>query len=186
MRRSFGRKVNKSNKDRLYTIFAFFVIAPIISIVLAFLLVQNVIIPRLDEDQKANSTIEEGISETGEGDIDLNNDTNIADNVDITKPDKPEEIEGSPSSGQVNAEETTFFSVQIGNFSSVTNAQALINDLKENNINDGYIVNVEDSYKVFAGEFQIKEDAYNYLENIREFYEDAFMNTVSSNDKVLE
>lgn len=52
MRRTMRRKVTNTGKDRLYTIFAFFIVAPVISIVLAFALVQNVILPRLEEGQK--------------------------------------------------------------------------------------------------------------------------------------
>ncbi|WP_352418826.1 SPOR domain-containing protein [Proteiniborus sp.] len=181
MRRNAGRRVNRNNKDRLYTIFAFFVVAPIISIVLAFGLVQNVILPRLAEEQKTINTIEEGLGEEEKSDNEFNIDTNITDNENVTEVVPTEETQGT--AGVI--EETTFYSVQVGNFSSITNAEALVKELKENNINDGYIVNNEESYKVFAGEFQIKDEAYNYLDKIRKLYEDAFVNTLSSKEKII-
>lgn len=184
MRRTIGRRVNRNKKDRLYTFFAFFVVAPIISIVLAFVLVQNVILPRLAEEQKTIDTVEERLGEGGNDYIDLNSDTSIANNENISESGQTEETGEVSGINEENVEETIFYSIQVGSFSSITNAETLIKELKDNNINDGYIVNVEESYKVFAGEFQIKDEAYNYLENIKKLYGDAFVNTVSSKQKV--
>ncbi len=185
MRRIPRRKVTNTSKDRLYTIFAFFIVAPIISIVLAFALVQNVILPRLEE-QTTISTIDEGLGDKVENSYELEDELNSAgdgessgkESIDLTDEDlKPKEEDTVA---------TTFYGIQIGNFSSITNAEAFIRELKGNNIEDGYIVNVENSYKVFAGEFEIKEDAYSYLENIRKTYVDAFVNVVSSKNKITK
>ncbi len=183
MRRTVGRKVNKNNKDRLYTIFAFFIVAPIISIVLAFFLVQNVILPRLSENQKTIDIIEEGLGEEVGKDVGLDINTSINNNEDMLESEPTEEKDESPDDKGGVVEETIFYSVQVGNFSSITNAEALVKELKEKNINDCYVVNIGESYKVFAGEFHIKDEAYKYLENIRELYEDAFVNMVSNKIK---
>ncbi len=186
MRRTVGRRINKSNKDRLYTIFAFFIVAPIISIVLAFFLVQNVILPRLSEEQKAIGTIEEGLGEEIGKDVDLDIDTSIKDNENMLESETTKEKDEIPDNEDEVVKETIFYGVQIGNFSSITNAEALVKELKEKNINDCYVVNIGESYKVLAGEFHTKDEAYKYLENINKIYEDAFVNTVSDKNKILK
>ncbi|WIV10567.1 SPOR domain-containing protein [Proteiniborus sp. MB09-C3] len=186
MRRNVRRRVSNTSKDRLYTIFAFFIVAPIISIVLAIVLVQNVILPRLEEGQNAISTIEDNLDKKGMNNLDSNIDSNSAGDKDMSGLEPVDETDQKPESNDENTIETTFYSVQIGNFSSTANAETFIKELKEKNINDGYIVNVGESYKVFAGEFQAKEEAYSYLENIKKLYEDAFVNSVSSKDKITK
>lgn len=187
MRRTVKRKVD-NNRDRLYTIFAFFVVAPIISIVLAFVLVQNVILPRLDNGQNVISTIDNNLDNELESDLDSRS-SQLTDNENISNEDSMEEQSTYTEVSQTEDENTvgsTFYSVQVGNFSSITNAELLVKELKSNNIEDSYIVDLGDSYKVFAGEFQSKDEAYNYLEIIRKLYEDAFVNVVSSKDKILK
>lgn len=184
MRRTRRKRVDKDKKDRLYTIFAFFIVAPIISIVLGFALVQYVILPRLDAEQKAINPIEEKIGEEEKSETKLNIDADISDTEDKSEPEPIEEKNDASNNEEENVKETTFFGVQLGNFSSITNAQVLAKELKENNI-DGYIVSDGNFYRVFAGEFNVKEEAYNYLENIREIYEDAFVNLVSSNEEII-
>ena len=186
MRRTMRRKVTNTGKDRLYTIFAFFIVAPIISIVLAFALVQNVILPRLDEGENTISTIEEGLGDIGENNYELDDEINSNEEGENLSSEPTEMIDKDSELGAENTVATVFYGIQIGNFSSITNAETFISELKGNNINDGYIVNVGDSYKVFAGEFKTKEDAYGYLESIREKYEDAFVNSVSSKDKITK
>lgn len=186
MRRTMRKKVTNTGKDRLYTIFAFFIVAPIISIVLAFALVQNVILPRLEEGENTISTIEEGLGGIEENNYELDDDFNLNEDSRDLESAPSELTDKDADSGEDNTVATVFYGVQIGNFSSIANADTFINELKGNNINNGYIVKVGDSYKVFAGEFQIKEEAYSYLESIREAYEDAFVNTVSSKDKITK
>jgi len=185
MRRTMRRSIS-NNRDRLYTIFAFFIIAPIISIVLAFALVQNVILPRLDEGHNTITT-ENILDNEIEDEFDSSN-LELIDNEEASVSDSLEEQgEGTISQTEnKNTIDSIFYGVQVGNFSSIANAELFIKELKANNIDDGYIVNVGDSYKVFTGEFQIKDDAYNYLESIRKLYEDAFVNVVSSEDKILK
>ncbi|SCG83774.1 hypothetical protein DW1_2209 [Proteiniborus sp. DW1] len=184
MRRTIRKRVTNTGKDRLYTIFAFFIVAPILSIVLAFALVQNVILPRLDEGQKTISTVDEGLGDKVEKNYGLEGD--LSSTVDgETLGTEAIDLTENVSESEEETAETTFYGIQIGNFSSITNAEEFIKELKGNNFDNGYIVNVGNSYKVFAGEFKIKEEAYNYLENVREIYEDAFVNTVSSKDKIF-
>lgn len=184
MRRTMRRKVTNTGKDRLYTIFAFFIVAPVISIVLAFALVQNVILPKLEEGQKTISTIEEGLGDNVEKNYELDDDLSSTGDEDITAAES-EDLTEADSESEEETIETIFYGIQIGNFSSIANAEAFIKELEANNIQNGYIVNVEDSYKVFSGEFKLKEEAYGYLENIREVYADAFVNTVSSKGKII-
>ena len=176
-------KVTKTGKERFYTIFAFFVIAPIISIVLAFALVQNVILPRLEEGESTISNLEEGLGNIGDNNYELDNDfSQIEDIEDLESNPNDLTVKDSDSRNPV----TVYYGVQIGNFSSITNAEIFINEIKGNNINNGYIVNIGDTYKVFAGEFQAKEEAYGFLESVREVYEDAFVNVVSSEDRLTK
>lgn len=183
MRRTMKRKVTNTGKDRLYTIFAFFIVAPVISIVLAFALVQNVILPRLEEGQKTISIMEDELGNNAEKDYELDDDLSSTGNEDSTVADSEDITEDNTDLDEENIE-TVFYGIQIGNFSSLTNAEAFIKELEENNIQNGYIVNVEGAYKVFSGEFKLKEEAYSYLEKVRELYTDAFVNTVTNKAKI--
>lgn len=184
MKRSFRRKVNRSNKDRLYTIFAFFIVAPIISVLLAFTIVQNFILPRLSEDQMTSSQILQ-TKDKEQNDINMNTDIELSDNTETEDLEQNEESNDTEKTSDESTIESTFFSIQLGNFSSLTNAKTFMNELAEKNINECYIIKVDEAYKVFSGQFDIKEEAYDYLEEIRLIYEDAFVNKVSNEDIIF-
>ncbi|SDZ32223.1 Sporulation related domain-containing protein [Proteiniborus ethanoligenes] len=184
MRRITRTKINKNKKDRLYTIVAFFIAAPIISILLGFFLVQYVILPRLSEGENTLNPIEHRVEENKETEADdISNDSVYEDDLNNQIGDTEESsdntdlVDSLPNTGDEEQREVTFYSVQLGNFSSITNAESFIKELKENNI-DGFIIS-NGTFKVFTGEFNSRDDAYKHLEGIKPIYEDAFVNLVS-------
>lgn len=149
------------------TIFVFFVIAPIISIAIGTLIVQNVILPHFQDiaDTKPASKIDNSIN---------NNESN--ENIIKEKDDKENDVE------DLNKLELTIngfnlYNIQIGSFSKIENAQALIKELREKGLG-GYIVKIND-YKVFCGTYLDREVCDKVLTDIRKFYTDAFVNTIT-------
>ena len=69
-----------------------------------------------------------------------------------------------------------FYSAQIGCFSSIENAKVFVQELKGNDIS-GYIVKMDDKYKVYSGMFIDREDAQTHKDQVKEIYEDVFVRT---------
>lgn len=182
-------KINKNKKDRLYTIITFFIAAPIISIVLGFFLVQYIILPRLSEEQNTLNPIEYRIEENKESEESnspssvLPSDGAEPQNETIDTEDSLEEADLVDNSSNEETEEKkdiSFYSIQLGSFSSLANAESFLKELKGNNI-DGYILKNR-TFTVFSGEFNSKEDAYKYLDDIKKLYGDAFIKLVSKKE----
>ncbi|MTI48559.1 MAG: SPOR domain-containing protein [Firmicutes bacterium] len=176
MRRT-RRSSKKSNVNKWANIFVFFVVAPAVAILISLGLVKYLLLPQFMPDKEANSVIDNVSKDTDQ-------------NQDEENSGKDNE-ENSENSNNNNSGIATYkldgmnlFSIQVGSFSSNDNAEKLVNQLKENNL-DGYIVDQE-SYKVFTGTFFSKEETETYLEIVRETYNDAFIKSFDINGSTIK
>jgi len=171
MRRKYGVK-----KDRLTTFFAFFVVAPFLAIVLGFAVVKFLIVPAfLPTYEDANKQITQD---------------NVGDTIDeieqgeyLSNEEEQDTQVNSTKINQSKIDGITLYNIQVGNFNSEENANNLISELSSKEML-GYLAKLN-SYKVFAGTYLSKEEADKYLLEVRNSYEDAFINTFSSEERVL-
>lgn len=166
------RRKRKSKKDKLLTIFVFFILAPVISIVIGILIVQNIILPHFEDvnDTKRSIKIEDNLSNNERNE-------NIAKDIDKQKIDDLKKLE-------LRIEGFDLYNIQLGSFSNIENAMNLRKELRGNGV-DGYIVKIND-YKVFYGTFLNREICDKILTSIRESYKDAFVNKITINDLVIK
>ncbi|MGF7056518.1 SPOR domain-containing protein [Brassicibacter mesophilus] len=177
MRQTIRRKRHKVKKDRLFTILAFFVVAPIISVLLGFVLVKYMILPRFLPVQK------EPTSQIIQDDISNSDDTNFQQNMQDEDNSEQSTQNQNIQLKQSKLEGITLYNIQAGNFSSVENAESLVKELATNGIT-GYIVKL-DSYKVFTGTYFNREEADKYLSKVKNTYSDSFVNTFSIIERVI-
>lgn len=156
------------------TIFVFFVIAPIISIAIGILIVQNVILPHFQDiaDNKLASKVDNSI-----------NNNEINENTTKEKDNKENDVENL-NELKLIINGFNLYNIQIGSFSKIENAQALIKELKEKGLS-GYIVKIND-YKVFCGTYLDREVCDKVLTDIRKFYTDAFVNTITIDNFIIK
>lgn len=176
MRNSIRRKRHRMEKDRLVTFIAFFVVAPLISIVLGFAIVKFLVIPTFLPVQDETNQL------TNQGDIN--------DNIDGFEQEEYqpnyEEDNNQNETTQVKQSEIegiVLYNLQVGNFSSEENANNLIKELNSKEML-GYLVK-GDSYIVFAGTYLTRAEADKYLPEVKISYNDAFISTFSLQDKVI-
>ncbi|WP_069649205.1 SPOR domain-containing protein [Caloranaerobacter ferrireducens] len=167
-----SRRKRKSKKDKLLTIFVFFIIAPVISIAIGILIVQSIIMPHFEDvnDTNLTSKIEDDLS---------NNESN----ENIVKDIDKQEINDLKKL-ELTIEGFDLYNIQLGSFSNVENAKALRKELREKGV-DGYIVKISD-YKVFYATFLNREICDEVLTSIRESYKDAFVNKITVDDFVIK
>ncbi|KPU27834.1 hypothetical protein TR13x_00280 [Caloranaerobacter sp. TR13] len=167
-----SRRKKKSKKDKLLTIFVFFILAPIISIAIGILIVQNIILPHFEDISatKPLSEVENGLS---------NNETNenVVKDVDKQEIDDLKNLE-------LTVEGFDLYNIQLGSFSNIENAKALRKELREKEV-DGYIVKIS-NYKVFYGTFLNREICDKVLMSVRESYKDAFVNKITVDNLVIK
>ncbi|SHH61224.1 Sporulation related domain-containing protein [Caloranaerobacter azorensis DSM 13643] len=165
-----------NRKDKLLTIFIFFVVAPIISIVIGVFIVQKFILPHFEDinDNKPISKIESSSNK------DKNNENIIIKDKD--KRDK-QEIDDSREL-ELTIEGFDLYNVQLGSFSNIENAKKLRKELRDKGAN-GYIVKIG-NYKVFYGTYLNRKMCDKVLTNIRKLYKDAFVNKIVVDDFVIK
>lgn len=153
------KRRNNSPKDKLTIFITFFVIAPLVSISLAYLVVNHVIVPCFIE-QKVE--IKEEIPP-------YNATADVHENINNNKDVEIPELE-------YKINDIGFCSVQVGSFNDINNAKTIIQDMKNNNI-AGFIVKIKDSYKVYSGVFTNEEHARKHKEELKKNYNDAFISS---------
>ncbi|WP_427338951.1 SPOR domain-containing protein [Caloranaerobacter sp. DY30410] len=170
MKSSMRKRRNK--KDKLLTIFVFFIIAPIISIIIGILIVQNLILPHFEDidNTKLTNKIENSSSNNKSNE-------NIVKDIDKQKIDDLEKLE-------LTIKGFDLYNIQLGSFSNIENAKTLRKELREKGAN-GYIVKISD-YKVFYGTYLNREICDKVLTSIRESYKDAFVNKITVDDFVIK
>lgn len=171
MRRT-RRGSERQNVNKWTNFLIFFVLAPIVAILLTIGLFKYLILPQfLPEDDKDanNNQIEQETDNPNSTDENDNSNSN-------------EENNGQLSMYTLDGMD--LFSVQIGSFGSKENAEKLVEQLKENGL-DGYLIE-KDSYKVFAGTFFSRQEADVYLIKVREYYSDAFIKSFSINGTTVQ
>ncbi len=156
----------------MLTIFVFFIIAPIISIIIGILIVQNLILPHFEDidNTKLTNKIENSSSNNKSNE-------NIVKDIDKQKIDDLEKLE-------LTIKGFDLYNIQLGSFSNIENAKTLRKELREKGAN-GYIVKISD-YKVFYGTYLNREICDKVLTSIRESYKDAFVNKITVDDFVIK
>lgn len=158
MRQNRGRK-SRRNLGKWGNIIIFFVMAPIVAILITAGLFKFLISPYIvsDDNEQVIQNEEDNLDQdTTNGDINNNGNSTDTDDTITLK------LDGM-----------SMFNVQVGSFSSKENAQVLVDELKQNEIN-GYMVN-KDGYKVFAGTFFSRGEAEKYRDDLKNTYSDAFL-----------
>jgi len=176
MRQPMRSKRHKVKKDRLFTILAFFVLAPIISVFLGFALVKYMILPRFlpVKEETSLQTLQEDIDNK---ETEFQQDIQNVDNSEQSTQDQNVQTKQSKLEG------ITLYNIQVGNFSSIENADNIVKELAANGM-PGYVVEL-DSYKVFAGTYFNREEADEYLSKVKDIYSDAFVNTFTIIERVI-
>jgi len=173
MRQSIKRKKGKIKNDKVLGFVTLFVFAPIVAILIGGALVRYIILPQfsLNENigviKEQKSEVIGDITDGGlitEGDSENSQDQNNEGNSNVDE-EKELKLEGN-----------TLYNIQVGSLSTEENAQALIEELKQQSI-AAYIVKT-DNYKVYTGTYFTKEEAEVYITEIREKYKDAFISNV--------
>ncbi len=175
MRQTIRRR-HKVKKDRLATFLAFFVMAPIISILIGLALVKYIILPRFLPVQNENAT------EIMQDDM-INSDVLLQQDVQEANTNQQNTEKSSVQINQTKAEGITLYNIQVGNFSNIENAQTLANELIDKGL-PGYIIKL-DMYKVFVGTYSTRQEADKYLAKVKDVYSDAFINTFSIIERVI-
>lgn len=143
----------KKSRDKLLTILFFVIIAPIVSVLLGFMLVKYIIMP-----QFINST-------------NLNEAQNQYYQLD--------DIENNESKDEMNKQNVkidnlNIYNIQTGSFSDIDNAKKSLNSLLTKGI-PAYIVKL-DNYKIFSGTFLDRTYAEEYSQYIKTKGVDVFIN----------
>ncbi len=165
------RNRNTKNLGKWRNVIIFFIIAPIVAILITIGLFRYLILPYIvsdDNPDNINQDKQNNEDDSGQGD-DNNNDQDS----DITDPIITLRLDGM-----------SLFNVQLGSFSSKENAQSLVNQLKEKDIN-AYVVD-SDSFKVFAGTFFSRTEAERYKDKLKNTYKDAFLKEFYIGGAVIE
>lgn len=150
---------SRSSSGKMNNVIIFFVLAPIVAILITVGLFKYLILPYISSDDNPSNVSEEIPSDDNNP---QGNNITDKDNPDITDSYITLELEG-----------LTLFNVQLGSFSSKENAQTLVDKLLENGIN-GYLVD-SNGYKVYAGRFFSRGEAEKYRDELKDTYSDAFI-----------
>ncbi len=161
MRQKRTRRSRKSSGN-WGNIIIFFVLAPILAILIAVGLYKYLLLPYIEPNDNP-SNIEVGTS-NDENNSQINN---SYDNNDTESPNNTESFVTLKLKG------LTLFNVQLGSFSSKENAQTLVDELKDKEIN-GYMFD-SNGFKVFAGTFFTRGEAEKYRDELKNTYSDAFI-----------
>ncbi len=158
--RQTRRKRDSNDASKWIMYFMFIIVAPLLAIFITVGLFKYIIVPRFFPDNEVSVNIN-----------DVQNERNVEDTSDgSASTNTPQE---SNETLTLRLGGMNLYNVQLGSFSSKENAQGFVNELRENDINSYMIAN--DSFKVFAGSFFLREEADRYLMKIRESYSDAFI-----------
>lgn len=155
--------------DKLRMVIAFFVIAPVISITLAYFGVNYFLMPKLGQGNIQSCEQEEYFEQEIEDNTGSNLENNEAVEYNFAQEDN------NTSSKKID--DISFFTVQMGCFSTIENAKVFVSELKENDIS-AFVVKVGENFKVYSGVFTSKTQADVRKEQIKKNYNDVF---VSSN-----
>ena len=164
---------NKKNLGKWRNIIIFFIIAPIVAILITTGLFRYLILPYIVSDDNPDNINQD--KQNNEDDSPKSDKNNNQDNQDsdITDPTMTLRLDGM-----------SLFNVQLGSFSSKENAESLVSQLKEKEIN-AYIVD-SDSFKVFAGTFFSRREAEKYKDKLKNTYTDAFLKEFYIGGAVIE
>lgn len=164
MRRSIRKRKSQNRKDKLISFLAFFVFAPTVSIFLSILLIKYIILPQFSQDVGVNKETPSLTNEKQSNSEDIQ----IDDSSNFTETE-------NNSTFELNRDSIVIYNIQVGSFNEITNAEQLIDQMEKKGLG-GYVVKT-DNYKVFAGSFYTREEADEYLPQIRESYEDVFVSS---------
>ncbi|EOC99845.1 SPOR domain-containing protein [Caldisalinibacter kiritimatiensis] len=179
MRRSRRSRKKLNNKNKVITVLAFFVFAPTVAVILGLALVKYFIYPIFtNEELSINKDRGQQVQETNA------NSTNTIEN-------KEDSNTETADSEELQLEKTlvingvNIFNVQVGSFSDIKNAGNLIKDMEEKGL-CGYIIKADTNYKVFAGSFYNREEADEYIKEIKKYYKDSFINSAIIGQKSIK
>ncbi|WDV44708.1 SPOR domain-containing protein [Clostridiaceae bacterium M8S5] len=173
----FQNRFKDNGKDKLTNFVVFFIIAPLVSITFAYFAVNHFIMPKLENKAE---TINQSLQENQDKDEDVT--------TSFPAP-QPEETQDGQDiknySQECKFKNVDFFSVQVGSFSSLENAKIFLEQMKDNLVS-GFIVKVEESYKVYSGVFTDRNDANTHKDKVKEKYTDAFISSNLINGGVIK
>lgn len=171
MRRTrLGKKKVKSEK--MINFLAFFVFAPIVAILIGTALVRYIILPQFSNTQKTNDdtvTNSEVFNEDNE--------------LDAESPINEISDDELLNTQNITIDGLSIYNIQLGSFSTRENAINFANKLLSEGIYS-YVVDL-DGYKVFGGSYFTREEAEDYLKEIKKYYEDSFISTMDIKNKEI-
>ncbi|WP_026893768.1 SPOR domain-containing protein [Clostridiisalibacter paucivorans] len=148
MRLSRKNRKRYSRRDKLVNFLLFFIIAPLVSVMIAFGLVKHVLLPNIDKEVDEKTEISEVKDESKSKD----NDKEVYEFKDLV-----------------------LYSIQTGSFDDIENGKLLVKEMNSKQI-PGFILEVDNDYKVFAGTFLDREEAERYNVYVKGILKDSFIN----------